>query len=526
MIFVIGTDLTEEQLPSFTEYELFSNDDAVGAKMKLRIAQGVTAVYINEQLRSVYSQSTGVIPKPVRDMFTYFNNDEELLTLISGGDTPKEPVKESKKSSSKVKKEEAVSLMDATDGKDTADDTVVSTPLVPHVPNVPQAPIVPHIPRVSHAPIVPPVAAVQPTEAPMQVQEDGVSDDTDDVAVTYSGTTEVKSSGVDGIEDIDDEDDFTLSAFKIPGTAGGNYDSVASKLEAREKQLEQYKSMMAEKGKEFEDTLQEMDAANAEMISAYEKKLSEASQAFSKVKSDLAYALSTTGKYHLYAERFRSILKEGFEPTVKEEIKALNLDLIVMCTADNVTDMQYLVQQNIDQFKENCVFIDMTDASYFNMVYGVKLGGVFDLFTELTDAQKEEFMVKVLHRGNADLTAEYNFHDIAFLDCDWLQFFKNLKELFPDRKIVLLFNSISSFSVMYTVSELATIFRSYLHLRCSPVAIKNAYMRLKFIPKERGIKIVATYLFDDVKDAIKQLGQKYVVVTSPDVLSITEIDKR
>ncbi|MBQ2175487.1 MAG: hypothetical protein II453_10650, partial [Alphaproteobacteria bacterium] len=167
-------------------------------------------------------------------------------------------------------------------------------------------------------------------------------------------------------------------------------------------------------------------------------------------------------------------------------------------------------------------------TSYFDMVYATKqLGGAFALFNAMTDEQKEQFkQTAVFHKENADIIAEYNFHDIAFLDFEWQTFFANLKDIFGDRRIVLLFNSISSFSVLYTVSELATIFKSYLHLRCSHIAIKNAYMRLKFIPKERGIKIVATYLFDDVNDAITQLGKKYVVITSADVLSITSIVER
>lgn len=519
MIFIIGSDLTEEQLPSFTDYKIFPMGQYRSAKMALRVAanKNLTIAYIHEDLRSEFEVGT-LITEELYEKIKFFKDEQYILkelTISSDVNTSEKQAEQDttqavETDAKPVQSENKTMQPDKADKVDKVDKAdKVDKPAQPSQPPQPSQPV---------------ENVADKTEVgkqPANVIELSATQSEDD-GVTFM------NKEVAGVEDIDDDDDFNLTGFKIPTSAGGNYDAVTAKLEAKEKQLEQYRAMMAERVQEFDETLKEMDAANSELITAYENKLTEATKAFNKVKTDLVYALSTTGKYHLYAERYRSILKEGFEPNIKEAIKSLNLNVAVMCTADNVIDMHYLIQQNIEQFKENCVFVDFTGTSYFDMVYATKqLGGAFALFNTMTDEQKEQFkQTAVFHKENADIIAEYNFHDIAFLDFEWQTFFANLKDIFGDRRIVLLFNSISSFSVLYTVSELATIFKSYLHLRCSHIAIKNAYMRLKFIPKERGIKIVATYLFDDVNDAITQLGKKYVVITSADVLSITSIVER
>ena len=493
MIFIIGTKLTEDQLPSFTEYKIYGDANATGAKVSLRVASDLTVAYINKKFESTFAAG-GIIPKEVHDKFVFFNTDEEVLKLINGG------------SAEEAETDDTDTLLDSVDDKADSTVTEASNSEVKDE----QKSVVEVAQKTE-------TSSVTVTDPPVVKNVDDTDDD-----IIFSG-----NSSLNKVKDIDESDDFDFDSFKIPTSSAGNYDAVAAKLEAKERQLEQYKSMMTEKINEYEDIIKELDADRENVIKTFDAKIKEAQEAFTKAQATINALSNTTGKYHTYAERHKMMLSEVFDSGVKDAIKALGLNLMVMFAEGGVSDMQYLAHQSIEQFKEDCVFIDLTGETYFDLVFKAKFGDALKLFDDMTDNDVELFKGRIVNKENASIIAETMFHDIVFLDADWLKFFTNIKRVFgTERKIVLLLGSATSFSVAHTVSRLSTIFNTYVHLKCSYATIKSVFNHLKFYPNSRNIKVVATYLFDEANAAINKIGEKYAVITSADILSIASIDKR
>lgn len=531
MIIIIGSNISEDKLPSFSEYKIIDNVQA--AKMTLRVASNPTAIFVHESLSNDFN--TPLITQAVRDSFIYFSSDKDLLKKISGisgDDKPVEPVEpkvieptETKVAAPKVEVKPPVKVEQKAG---------VSPKVEIKAPE--QKPIETKIaePKVETK-VIEPKAEVKPpvkdTSVTLDKSTPKVSTDSRANKEVTPAVQTIKpqqpipqsSADIDDITEIE-EDDVLSNSFKIPTSLTGNYDAMAAKLKAKEEQLTQFQQMFTEKCAEYDAIIQEQDDSTAALAKTYENKLKEASTAFNKLKNDYAFATSTTGKYHVYAEKSKGVLKEGFAPAEKEVIQNLGLDLRVMCTAGDVTDMHFMMQQNIETFKENYVFVDLTGTHFFDMLYNTNIGGVLKLFNPLTPTEMNELRGSFFRKDNAIILAEYNYHDIMLLDADWVTFFSNLKDLFGDIPIILLFNSISSFSVLYTLSKLSTIFKGYVHLRCNYFSIQNTYTRLRLVPQSRGIKIVATYYFDDVKSVIEELGKKYEVKMSTDVLSLTTIE--
>lgn len=480
MIFIVGTQLTEEQLPSFSEYKIFTDSSAMGAKVALRIASDLTVAYINKKFESSFAPGN-LIPESVYKKCVFFSTDEEVLKLING---------ESDNAT------ESDTLLDNVEDKSTT--STVATGVTET-----KAPV-------EEVSAENTVKRSEPVIAEVDADED----------IIFSG-----NSSLDKVKDINDEDDFDIDSFKIPTSSVGNYDAVAAKLESKEKQLEQYKSLMTEKVAEYEEIIKELDTDRENIIAQYDSKIKEAQEAFAKAQATINSLTNTTGKFHTYAERPKIMLSEVFESSVKDAIKALGLNLTVMFAEGGVADMQYLISQSIDKYKEDYVYIDLTGESYFDIMYKSKFGEALKLFEEMSDTDVEVFKSKVVHRENADIIADYLFHDIIFLDADWLRFFTNVKRVFGDRKIILMFGSVASFPVSYTISRLATLFNTYIHFKCSFTSIKSAFNHLKFFPSGRNIKVVATFLFDEANNAINKLGEKYAVITSADILSLETINK-
>ena len=520
MIIIIGSSISEDKLPTFSEFKII--ESAAEAKMTLRLTNNPTAVFVHESLAK--DLNTPLVSKAIRDNFIYFSNDNELLKKISGI-SDEDGATETKAEEPKVE----------TKVEPKANVGVNETPKKPEKPTVivPPAPVEMGSKGETRGSSVvdpkketetAPVAPIIPVATPVATTEKKSA--TSGVIIPETKSV-VSTSTDDGITEIDETDDDVFSnTFKIPMSINGSYDAMAAKLKAKEEQLSQFQQMFTSKCEEYDTMIREQDESTAQIIKTYENKLKEASTAFNKLKNDYSKAMSTTGKYHVYAEKTKGVLKEGFASAEKEAIQSLGLDLCIMCTAGDVTDMHFMMQQNIETFKEDYVFIDFTGTHFFDTMYQTNLSGALRLFSFVSQDELTSLKNSFYHKEKADIIAEYNFHDITFLDSDWVTFFKNLKIMFPDRKIILLFNSISSFSVLYTLSKLATIFKAYVHLRCSYFSIQNTYTRLRLVPVSRGIKLVATYYFDDVKDIITEVGKKYEIKTSTDILSLSTIENR
>lgn len=483
MVFIIDSGLTEEQIPSFIECTLL---DKKGAPMLLRLhGAKVTAIFVAEHSKVELLQSP-LITKSIKDRFTYFKNDTELLKMLNSTNADEVEHPDTSNVEDGVQQQ---ANSEVSKSEQTTNDIVTN-------------------------------------EVSKSEQVNNVVQQTSENGVQYDGRpiSTIKKLPEDVITEVDDSSFVLGIEYTVPEVGYNDTDSMVERLEVKERQLAQYKVMMQEKVEEYEKLIEEQDNAALTLQKMYEDKLNEASVAFNKLKSDYALIQGTAGKYHVYAQKSRALLSEGFAPNDKEQILNTGLDLRVMATSGDIANMLFMLKYNMGTSDMGYTIIDLSGTAFFQMMKMVKNNLAMGLFQSLSDEDIEQFKANIDVVNGNQIIAASAYHDIALLESDWVTFFNNVKKIFGDSKVLLILGDISSFSVLYTLSKLATVSKAYLHIRCSILGLQFAYSRLAFVPQIRGIRWVATHYFDKVAPIVQDIGKHYAIKTSVDNMLLSEIE--
>lgn len=236
------------------------------------------------------------------------------------------------------------------------------------------------------------------------------------------------------------------------------------------------------------------------------KKLAEES----KIPDDKRYIL----KFDTYATKFRSKLQEGFSKEDTQELTKKTKNLYVLASGSGESTYKMLSKvRGLIASNPNAVFVDFTGDPY--------LRSAFKLSTNVGSlALDGEAEVSHLVRevGGVDFVMTNIYNDIALLRLNWVRVISKLVEYAGNRKIVLLFGSIDSFSVGFTVSKIATVASSTaIFTYASPPVLYATYSRLSFIPNGRFRLVVLEYI-SDFKGVLDSFGKNYTVyATEKDV---------
>lgn len=360
-----------------------------------------------------------------------------------------------------------------------------------------------------------------------EVAENTATFDLGDTAVEKSDVSEEKNEEIvennvvfDEIASIDDvyEDKMSEADTSLPDDfisikMEDSSDITEKQLEAKDNIIKQKDIMIKELNESRDDLLARHKSAIEEIKAANERKVSEYENAIDAYKKEIEKAKDivksdVVKRATLYSTHSKVVIKEGY----KEDGIASNIYTIACNTHEDVS----YVAKRLEKFiKEGCLLVDFTNDYIIASLISAKVDNRESV---------NKNSLKVINGGNvADNVVKLNekselilsdiYHDIVFLNTNWLDVVKRLSEYANGKDIVMVFGSIKSFSVMHAVAVLTSITNTSLIMRSSPINIQTLYGAIRFIPntKEQRLKIVATECTDKVKPMLSKIGETRTV---------------
>lgn len=449
MIIISGTELNVEDLPlhDIMDYTLETNPTFLKIKLRtVATSQVCLGVYFHESLEGQYD-----VTEEVANKLHYFSSDEQLLQLLeNGGKVEEEPVQE-----------EEVQPEDISFGDS------------------------------------------QPVQ---QVNEQLAEPEPVDIPSVEIGVT-----GLQIIETVDVEDiDPTDILLEIPDIEDKSLEK--QKMEALEKNLAQKDLQLAEHRKALEDICKLQDIQLAEVKEVYEKRMSEMTDALD-IANKRIESIAIPEEYHSiikyasYMNNPRASLREGFSQQDLQSLGKMKSKMYIF--AMGAGDSYYTFMKSFYAFLESnpsALVIDFTNDPFLSSKLRLQTK---DTSMQLANPEVPlESLVK--QYKNVSLIPSAFYNDISLLNFDWINIIKRIQGYADGRPIIFLFNSISSFSVRYTVSKLATVGELSVFVKCNPVIINSLNVDLIFIPEQR-LKIVAMDYIDLVGSMLQKMGNKYKV---------------
>lgn len=311
------------------------------------------------------------------------------------------------------------------------------------------------------------------------------------------------------IEEVDTELPETL--LSIPNISD-DVDSLHQQLENKNRIIEQQNGMINDLKAQINDIYKLQERQLMEMKEMYEKQIDEAQSIIDDLTRKLKEAsippeMQGFLKFATYSQNYKAALKEGF---TEEELsiigrKTSNIYILASGAGDSLHTMLKNIKALMDK-KPNALFVDFSNDYFMNARYRIQSKDSSMLLND--DSIEVQSLVRDANGTRLIPTTVYN--DIALLSMNWAKVLKKLMVYAGGKPIILIFNSINSFSVRYTVSKLATIGQLFIFAKCNPVILSTLFGDLAFIPENR-FKVVATDYIDVVKAILEQIGKKYNV---------------
>lgn len=432
MILVGNSGLAENALPfsNMVDYMVETNSMILNIKLRTAAKQdSCMAVYLK---RGMEYQ----IPPDVEDKVTYFDTDEQLLSMLETG---------------------AKDKADKEDARQEAENQVPSFTVVG-----------------------------------------------DEASDTETVTQEEQEQQ----QDFTAVDDVLPEGLIVIPELGVNVDALKMKLEMKDEIIAQKDASLQEAKEILEETYKVQEMQLREVHEAHAQLISEANSTIAKLKekvesSQLPEELQAFVGFGRYASNPKAQLKEGFSQSEKDFLRAKGVNFTIFASASG--DSYYTLMEQVKDIMRSgsdTLFVDFSNDCYLNVNF---------------QSQPREYSL-LLDDPNVDpslLVKEVNgtryiptgaFNDISLLTMDWVSVLEKISALAKGRPVILLFNSLNSFAVRYTVSKLATVGALTVFANCNPLIITSLYLELKFIPADRVRVVVMNYI-NSMEEILRRYGE-------------------
>lgn len=338
-------------------------------------------------------------------------------------------------------------------------------------------------------------------------EEEDINVETKNIDSQKGTEVQLEVGEVEDVEEVDTE--ISSELFKIPNI-DEDIDSYKLIVKHKDEVIKQKEAML----KELETQLEEIHLVQDEQVEGikemYMSKVEEANEKISLLEERLEKVKkgeeTGLGKYMKYVKNYKTPLKDSI---VDEGIGKLNSNYKIFAsgTGDSFYSMMKQVKKYIEK-NPKAIVIDFTGDYYLNTSYGMKkvLYNCIDLTREGVDDLDDVF--KSINKTKLAFTTLYN--DISLLGVDWVHTLNKIDSYAGGLPVVLIFNSITSFSVRYTVSKLLGVMDLHLFVKSSPLILSAMYNDILFIPTE-GVEFVVMDYIDVVKPIVDLLSNKYKV---------------
>lgn len=322
-----------------------------------------------------------------------------------------------------------------------------------------------------------------------------------------SATSNVSKGGFE-LEDIGEVEDELFSLPSLSeSTSAGN-----AKIDQLEGIVKQLRAQLAEAATSYNDLCDMQEVQLLEAKEKYDRMVRENHEALEEIRrraeeSRIPDSKRAFLKYSTYAEKPRSQLQEGFS---KEDTKALSAKCgkvhVLVGGAGEGTYRMLKEARKLIKDRPNTLVVDFTGNIYYSQVF--KLNPTHSSLALGSDVAVHQLVAK---SEGVDFIMTKAHNDIALLQLDWALILNKLVDFAKGRNIVLLFGSVESFPVAYTVSKISTVTKSCSIFTYALAPVLNQTVATSaFIPNGRFKLVVLDYI-SEFEDFLNKIGDKYEV---------------
>lgn len=342
---------------------------------------------------------------------------------------------------------------------------------------------------------------------------------------------EVQSSQPPEVSFSDQEDfqihDVDLSLqeqlLTIPNS-DDDVDSLKQQLTNSRRMVDQLNANLADMKNGIDDVYRLQEIQLLEMKEAYEKRVDEAHLVVEDLKTRLVDSAIPPEqqwflKYATYAKNHKASLREGFSTEDMTSLRKLKSKFFIF--ASGAGDSHHTMMKNVFSListRRNLLVVDFSNDYFLTAKYQIQTKDSSMLLNN------DDVPVQQLIRqtDGLQLIPSSFYNDIALLNMDWVKILAKLAAYAEGKTIILLFNSINSFSVRYSCSKLATVGSFFIFAKSSPIVLATLTGDIAFIPEDR-FKLVAMDYIDVVKPVLDQISAKHLVLAFKEAVNWSKL---
>lgn len=463
MIIISGSGLKKTELPHHTTMSYVIEEDLGALNIKLKTSANASvcmAVFINVRLKDevVYSDR-------VKEKLTFFKDDRELLSLLQSSNS--------------------------TSGKQESVEPIVIEPVIEPVPD-----FKPEMPKE-----VIPAPTLEKTIVPKIEAEAPLIN-----LVEYH------------LDEVPIEEDSDNEFLRLPNVLNNSSQEATALAKANQRILDIERKLRIKQSevdnlqRDLDDSYFMQEQSIKELRNSYDGRLSDVISANKlleqRVKDmEIPDNIRKFLKYASYVSQPRSLLNKGFyeDELVRYNKSKSKLHILANAGGTGVdVSGQYIL--NLLNGKESVVLVDFSNDLYLRHRLKVSSNKT-SLKLGNSDVKVEEMAVK---QGNSHYVASSLFHDITLLGMDWIEILNKVNAFADGRRVIFMFNSISSFAVKNTFSRLCTLGKGHLLAESKPSVLATLKMELKFFPPQ-SLNVVVFKYITEVQEMLQSFTKEFML---------------
>jgi hypothetical protein len=324
-------------------------------------------------------------------------------------------------------------------------------------------------------------------------------------------SSENKASVVEEVDASIDEEMFTIPCSDM------DTDALKTMLQTKDEIIAQKDLLL----KEITESREELYSLQEEQMLLLQQqndaKIAEANQIIAQLKEKLSTSAEVSPEvqhflnFMPYVTNYNAKVSDTITPD--ERAKFGNPKSEVHIFAAGAGDSMYAMMQEVVKLIEKnpeMLIVDFLNDGYLSIrnKWATK-------YSMLSLSQSELGISDIVKlNGRTAIIPSTTFNDIALLGIDWGEMLKKIFDFANGKPVLMLFNSISSFAVRYTVSKLASLGSLNVFVKSNPIMIQSTFNDIKYIPPAR-VRMVALDYIEPVKGIIAKIGQTYNVIAFP-----------
>lgn len=467
MIIIGGLDVSPEDLPNsdFLDYEVAVEPAYLEIKLKTKLrspnCEGACIVREWDHIE---------IPSGLEGKVVYFDTEAELISLLKSGDVFQST-------------DEPVDL--PLDPKEEAALTS-EREIIPAEPETPKP------------------KATQPEPQPDPLP-----------AVTLEGTNiQLPKISLEVVESPEDTEEF----LEFPELKTLNIEDFSESLNTKDKIIEAKNRQIEELQRTLNEVYTSQEALLIELHQTHNNSLVEANRVINTMKEQISSInipqdVAEFARFSPYAQTPLAYSKAEFTPEELSELETMRSSVHVLSCSPGSATFRYLSEVlELVKTGGSAVIVDLTGDPYLCVSVMKKTGlkGYSHHISRDEDKPLNEVFYNV---QKSYLSFSRSFNDLTFLMTDWVKFLKHVDSVAMGLPIIVLFNSMNSFPVRYTVSKLATITKTkkaHIFTINRPFELISVRSDVSLLPADRVHLVSLDYLQRKETDIlIEQFEKSY-----------------